>query len=70
MPSSRSRRRALSSSPIWAFAGGFLEIIAAFGSDETPGSRAMLVIGGMLSVIFGDLAFRSAVATRPFRGMD
>lgn len=34
------------SSPLWAFAGGFLEIIAAFASDETPGSRAMLVIGG------------------------
>jgi uncharacterized membrane protein HdeD (DUF308 family) len=42
---------------IWAFAGGFWEIVAAFGSDETPGSRAMLVIGGLLSVIFGVVLF-------------
>src|SRR5271169_4882147 len=26
-----------------------LALVAAFGSDETPGSRAMLVIGGLLS---------------------
>jgi uncharacterized membrane protein HdeD (DUF308 family) len=42
---------------IWAFAGGFLEIIAAFGSDETSGSRAMLITGGLLSVIFGIILF-------------
>jgi uncharacterized membrane protein HdeD (DUF308 family) len=49
---------------IWAFAGGFLEIIAGFGLDETPGSRAMFVIGGMLSVIFGVVLF-----TRPGLGV-
>ena len=49
---------------IWAFAGGFWEIIAAFGSDETSGSRAMLIIGGLLSVIFGVVLF-----TRPSLGV-
>jgi uncharacterized membrane protein HdeD (DUF308 family) len=49
---------------IWAFAGGFWEIIAAFGSDETSGSRAMLIIGGLLSVIFGVVLF-----TRPGLGV-
>lgn len=48
----------------WAFAGGFLEIIAAFASDETPGSRAMLVIGGVLPVILGVVLF-----TRPGLGI-
>jgi len=42
---------------IWAFASGFLEIIAAFGSDETPGSRAMYIIGGVMSVAFGIVLF-------------
>jgi uncharacterized membrane protein HdeD (DUF308 family) len=49
---------------IWAFAGGFWELIAAFGSDETSGSRAMLIIGGLLSVIFGVVLF-----TRPGLGV-
>src|SRR5271169_4468805 len=41
-----------------------LALVAAFGSDETPGSRAMLVIGGLLSVIFGVVLF-----TRPGLGV-
>lgn len=42
---------------VWAFIGGFVEIIAAFGSDETAGSRAMFVIGGLMSVVFGVILF-------------
>jgi uncharacterized membrane protein HdeD (DUF308 family) len=38
---------------IWAFVGGFLEIFATFGSGETAGTRAMLVLAGLVSIAFG-----------------
>ncbi len=38
---------------IWAFAGGFLEIFAAFQSGETAGTRAMFILAGLVSIAFG-----------------
>lgn len=38
---------------IWAFLAGFLEIWAAFQDHEKAGTRAMFVIGGLLSIAFG-----------------
>ena len=37
----------------WAFIGGFAEIFAGFGDDETAGTRAMFIITGLLSIAFG-----------------
>ncbi len=42
---------------IWAFAGGFFEIFAAFSSGETAGTRAMFILGGLVSVAFGIVLF-------------
>lgn len=41
----------------WAFTGGFLEIFAAFRSGETAGTRALFVLGGLVSVAFGVVLF-------------
>ena len=38
---------------VWAFAGGLLELFAAFRGGETAGSRAMFVLGGLVSIAFG-----------------
>jgi len=38
---------------IWAFAGGFLEIFAAFQSGETASIRAMFILAGLESIAFG-----------------
>ena len=38
---------------IWALVAGFTEIIAAFGSDETAGTRALFVLAGLVWVVFG-----------------
>jgi uncharacterized membrane protein HdeD (DUF308 family) len=38
---------------VWAFAAGFLEIWAAFADGEKAGTRAMFIIGGLLSIAFG-----------------
>ena len=38
---------------IWAFVAGFLELFAAFRSDETAGTRALFIVGGLVSVAFG-----------------
>src|SRR6266702_259323 len=41
---------------IWAFAGGFLEIFAAFQSGETAGTRAMFILAllfGLFTLIYG-----------------
>ena len=38
---------------IWAFIGGCLEIFAAFGSGETAGTRALFILGGLVSIAFG-----------------
>jgi uncharacterized membrane protein HdeD (DUF308 family) len=42
---------------IWALAGGFVEIAAAFGSGETAGTRALFILGGLVSVAFGVVLF-------------
>jgi uncharacterized membrane protein HdeD (DUF308 family) len=41
----------------WAFAGGFAEIFAAFGSGETAGTRALFIVGGLVSIAFGVVLF-------------
>ena len=38
---------------VWAFVGGFAEIFAAFASGETAGTRAWLILGGLVSIAFG-----------------
>ncbi len=45
---------------IWAFAGGFLEIFAAFGSGEAAGTRALFILTGLASIAFG-----AVFASRP-----
>jgi uncharacterized membrane protein HdeD (DUF308 family) len=35
---------------IWAFTGGFLEIFAAFRSGEMAGTRALFIVGGLVSI--------------------
>jgi uncharacterized membrane protein HdeD (DUF308 family) len=42
---------------IWAFIGGCLEIFAAFGSGETAGTRALFILGGLVSIAFGVVIF-------------
>jgi len=42
---------------IWAVAGGFFEIFAAFGSGETAGTRTLFILGGLVSVAFGVVLF-------------
>jgi uncharacterized membrane protein HdeD (DUF308 family) len=42
---------------IWAFVGGFTEIFAAFQSGETAGTRALFLLGGLVSVAFGVVLF-------------
>ena len=42
---------------IWAAAAGFTEIFAGFGSGETAGTRAMFILGGLVSVAFGVVLF-------------
>ena len=42
---------------IWAFVGGFIEIFAGFQSGETAGTRAMFILGGLISIAFGVLLF-------------
>jgi uncharacterized membrane protein HdeD (DUF308 family) len=37
----------------WAFVGGFFEIFAAFQSGERAGTRALFLIGGLISILFG-----------------
>ena len=42
---------------IWAFIGGCLEIFAAFGSGESAGTRALFILGGLVSIAFGVVIF-------------
>jgi uncharacterized membrane protein HdeD (DUF308 family) len=42
---------------IWAFTGGFFEIFAAFRAGETAGTRALFIVGGLVSVAFGVVLF-------------
>jgi uncharacterized membrane protein HdeD (DUF308 family) len=41
----------------WAFVGGFAEIFLAFGSGEAAGIRALLIVGGLVSIAFGVVLF-------------
>jgi uncharacterized membrane protein HdeD (DUF308 family) len=38
---------------IWAVIGGFLEIAAAFQAGESAGTRAMFILGGLVTIAFG-----------------
>jgi uncharacterized membrane protein HdeD (DUF308 family) len=42
---------------IWAFIGGFAEISAGFAAGETAGTRAIFLIAGLVSVLFGVVLF-------------
>jgi uncharacterized membrane protein HdeD (DUF308 family) len=42
---------------IWAFVGGFVEIFAGFGRGETAGTRALFILGGLVSAAFGVVLF-------------
>jgi len=41
----------------WAVAGGIVEFAAGFSAGETAGTRALLLIGGLVSVAFGVVLF-------------
>jgi uncharacterized membrane protein HdeD (DUF308 family) len=42
---------------IWAFTGGVFEIFAAFQSGQTAGTRALFIVAGLVSVLFGVVLF-------------
>src|SRR5262244_3531573 len=42
---------------IWAFIGGIFEIFAAFQSGETAGTRALFIVAGLVSILFGIVLF-------------
>jgi hypothetical protein len=42
---------------IWAVIGGCLEIVAAFASGETAGTRALFILAGLVSIAFGVVIF-------------
>jgi uncharacterized membrane protein HdeD (DUF308 family) len=42
---------------IWAFAGGVLEIFAAFQRGETAGTRALFIVAGLVSILFSLVLF-------------
>jgi uncharacterized membrane protein HdeD (DUF308 family) len=46
---------------IWAVVGGFFEIAAAFAAGETAGTRALLIVGGLVSIAFGVVLFAHPV---------
>ncbi len=48
----------------WAIVGGFFEIFAAFQNGERAGTRALLVVGGLVFIAFGVL-----LAARPGVGV-
>jgi uncharacterized membrane protein HdeD (DUF308 family) len=37
----------------WAIATGVIEIVSGFRSGEVAGTRAMYIVGGLISVVFG-----------------
>jgi uncharacterized membrane protein HdeD (DUF308 family) len=42
---------------IWAVVGGIIEFAAGFSAGETAGTRALFLIGGLVSVAFGVVLF-------------
>ena len=43
----------------WAVVAGLVEIANAFGAGERAGTRAMFILGGLVSVAFGVVLFAS-----------
>jgi uncharacterized membrane protein HdeD (DUF308 family) len=41
----------------WALVGGFAEFFAGFRSGESAGTRALFILAGLVSVVFGLLLF-------------
>jgi len=41
----------------WALVGGLFEVFAAFQSGETAGTRALFILAGLVSILFGVLLF-------------
>lgn len=41
----------------WAVVGGIVEFVAGFGPDEAAGTRALFLIGGLVSAAFGIVLF-------------
>jgi uncharacterized membrane protein HdeD (DUF308 family) len=41
----------------WAVMGGCFEIFAAFSRGETAGTRALFILGGLVSIVFGVVLF-------------
>ena len=41
----------------WALVGGFAEVFAAFQIGETAGTRALFILGGLVSIAFGVVIF-------------
>ena len=46
---------------VWGVVGGFFEIAAAFAAGETAGTRALLMVGGLVSIAFGVVLFTHPV---------
>ena len=42
---------------IWSFTGGGVELFAAFRSGEVAGTRALFIVGGLVSIAFGIVLF-------------
>jgi uncharacterized membrane protein HdeD (DUF308 family) len=42
---------------IWAVVGGLAEIFAGFGAGEAAGTRALFILGGLVSIAFGVVLF-------------
>ena len=42
---------------IWAITAGIMEIAAAFAAGEAAGTRALFVLGGLVSIAFGVVLF-------------
>jgi uncharacterized membrane protein HdeD (DUF308 family) len=42
---------------IWAVTGGLIELVAAFQSGETAGTRALFILAGLVSIAFGVVLF-------------
>ena len=45
---------------VWSFVGGFFELFAASKSGKAAGTRAMLILAGLVSIAFG-----LVIAARP-----
>jgi uncharacterized membrane protein HdeD (DUF308 family) len=46
-------QRATGLTPVWAITAGLVEFPAAFASGEPAGTRAMFILGGLVTIAFG-----------------